>query len=542
MSEIKIAYFSAEIGIDPKIKTYSGGLGILAGDTIKAMADLEVPFCAVTLLYKHGYFEQDIRDNLQVELDDEWDFMKILQETNRHIRMNISGEDITIKIWKYEYEGVTGHKVPIFFLDTDIHTNPQWAQEITSRLYQGDRISQEMVLGIGGIRALDALGIYDGIQKFHMNEGHSAFLTLELYKRLGHKVGWDDSITRKYCVFTTHTPIPAGHDKFDYNDVYEKFKGEPDLIPWHIKKIAGEDKLNMTLLAMSFSNYINAVSRKHREVTEEMFPSHNINYITNGIHIPSWASQHMQDIYDRTCPGWKTDPLQLKKISEITDEEIISAHQKSKKEFIEFANKHDIVGSGLSEDVLTIGFARRFIQYKDAELIFRNMNNLIKLGKKVQFIFAGKAHARDGVGKSIMKNVIERAIELKGSVSIAFLPNYNIELAKKMVQGCDMWLNTPIPPNEASGTSGMKAAANGCLHFSRLDGWSIEAYEMNGGGFPISEYQDFIMNLQYKIIPMYYSENKTSWAREMKLSITNSASHFNTHRMAREYTKKAYKL
>ena len=543
MSDVKVAYFSAEIGIDPKIKTYSGGLGILAGDTIKAMADLNFPFCAITLLYKQGYFKQKIEDNSQSESQDSWDFMKILKDCKKEVKVRIHGQDIFIKIWETDYKGVEGHSVPIYFLDTDLDKNPKWAQEITKRLYVGDRLQQEIVLGIGGLKALKELG-HNNIQKYHMNEGHSSFLTLQLYKQIGETQGWDDGLVRDKCVFTTHTPIPAGHDRFSYDEIYDTFHEKTKLVPWHIKTLAGEDDFNTTKLAMSFSGYINAVSKKHQEVTQEMFPGHTINYITNGIHAPTWASKYMQELFDKEIPNWRSDSTQLKNVINIDNKKILEAHHNAKEDLINFVNnsKRNVIGTKLDDEVLTIGFARRFVEYKDAELIFKNINQLKELGEKVQFIFAGKSHIKDGIGKSIMKRVIEHAKELKDTVKIAFIEDYDIEVAKLMVSGCNLWLNTPIPNNEASGTSGMKASVNGCIHFSKLDGWAIESFEMDGGGFPIYRYEDFMMTLKYMIIPKYYQEYSTSWAHEMKLSIGNAASYFNTHRMAKEYIEKAYKM
>jgi len=305
----------------------------------------------------------------------------------------------------------------------------------------------------------------------------------------------------------------------------------------HIKRLAGSNELNMTRLALSLSCYHNAVSRKHCEVTKTMFPHDTMDYVTNGIHTASWTSDHMQEVFDKHCKGWREDNTKLNQIFAAPCEEVREAHDKAKKELIAFANEHSVTGSTLKEDVLTIGFARRFIQYKDAELIFTNLNRLRELDTKVQFIFSGKAHKQDTLGKEILRRIVQTAKTLP---NVEFIPDYGMAVAKKLVSGCDMWLNTPIPPNEASGTSGMKAAANGGLHFSRLDGWAIEAYEMNGGGFPISEYEDFISNLQYKIIPMYYADNIKPWVSEMKLSIGVSGAYFNTHRMAREYLEKAY--
>lgn len=541
MSNNKIAYFSAEIGIDSTIKTYSGGLGILAGDTIKAMADLKVPFCAVTLLYKKGFFKQKIVDGLQQEEDDEWDFMSILEYTGKEVSVEIKGEDVFVKIWKYMHKSHTGGEVPIYFLDTDIKKNPLWAQSITNQLYRGNRLHQELILGIGGLRALSEVG-ENQIEKYHMNEGHSAFLTLELYRNLGEEYDWDISCVQEKCVFTTHTPIPAGHDKFKYEDLHEALGEHSPLIPWQIEKLAGFDMLNTTKLAMSFSEYINAVSKRHEKVSQEMFPNFHIDSITNGVHCATWASSYMQDLFDREIPGWREDYSLLSEIETVDSLDLLMTHNRSKDDLIDFVNHNNIVeGVHLEKDVLTIGFARRFIEYKDADMIFKNLDQLKSLKGRVQFIFAGKSHAHDGVGKSIMKKVIEYARDLKDDVRIAFLENYNIDMAKLLVAGCDMWLNTPIPPNEASGTSGMKAAVNGCLHFSTLDGWAIESFEKNGGGYPIIDYNDFFSTLKYKVIPKYYCDSD-SWAQEMKLAIGHAAAYFNTHRMAKEYVKKAYNL
>ncbi|MCA9486023.1 alpha-glucan family phosphorylase [Candidatus Woesearchaeota archaeon] len=538
---ISVAYFSAEIGLDSKIKTYSGGLGILAGDTLKAMADLEVPVCGITLLYKKGFFKQEIIDTYQIEEADLWDFQSLMSDLGVLCKVNILGEDIAIKVWRYEVKGETGFRIPVFFLDTDLKENPLWAQDLTQRLYNDNRIAQEMILGIGGVRALASLGVTK-IRKYHMNEGHSAFLTLELYKHFGETIGWDDGLVKEACIFTTHTPIPAGHDKFSYSDIEEHFKGEKKLLPWHLKSLAGQDKLNMTRLALSLSSYHNAVSRKHKEVSSTMFPDFDIDYITNGIHIASWLCPHMTELFDRYLKGWKTKYSLLEEVFKIPNSDVYKAHLAAKADMISMVNERNVTGAKLRNDVLTIGFARRFIAYKDAELIFRNVEHLKSLGKKVQFVFAGKSHMRDGIGKEIMRRVITHAVELSKDVSICFVPDYDIEVAQKLVSGVDVWLNTPIPNNEASGTSGMKAAANGVLHFSRLDGWAIEGFERNSGGLPLMEYQDLLSLLEYKLIPMFSSKNKSAWVEEMKLAIGNGASYFNTHRMVREYLEKGYKI
>ena len=541
MSNIKIAYFSAEIGIRSDIKTYSGGLGILAGDTIKAMADLRVPFCAVTLLNKYGFFKQIIDNNLQTEVEDPWDFMNILIDTGVRVNVNINSQDIEVKVWRFEYEGCSGHRVPIYFLDTDVTHNPQFAQSITNHLYQGNRLHQEIILGIGGVRALEELG-HTNIEKHHMNEGHSCFLTLELYDRIGKKIRYDDNLVKDVCVFTTHTPIKAGHDTFDYKDIYEAFSGCPNLLPKHLRTLAGEEEFNTTKLAMNFSSFTNAVSRKHGEVTRKMFPSNTICHITNGVHMGTWTSPYMQELFDKEIPGWRSDYTKLSSAFKIDNLTLLKTHHKAKEDLIEFVNKNSICAKDLNPHVLTIGFARRFVQYKDADLIFKNLDALRDLGDEVQFIFAGKSHPHDGIGKDIMKRIIDYARELDEKVNIAFIENYNMDIAKLLVAGCNLWLNTPKTPNEASGTSGMKAAVNGCMHFSTLDGWAIESFEKDGGGFPIYQYEDFMITLKYKILPKYYCNYSTSWAHEMKLSIAKAASYFNTHRMAKEYIRKSYKM
>lgn len=538
----KIAYFTAEIGLNSQMKTYSGGLGILAGDTIKAMADLRIPLCCITLLYKKGFFKQKIENDYQTELEDTWDFQNFLQDTGKIIEVNINNQNIQIKIWKYEQKSFNGYKIPIYYLDTDLNENPEWARPITTKLYQGNRLHQEIILGIGGIRALRALGENE-IQTYHMNEGHSSFLTLELFREHGEQTNhWDENHIREKCVFTTHTPIPAGHDKFPYSEIEKAINPQTKLLPYQLKHLAGNDELNTTKLAMSFSNHINAVSKKHQQVTQTMFPEYEIHHITNGIHTETWTHPKMQQLFDKYIYGWRQDNENLKFAKKrIPDNELLQTRQEMKSELIEWVNKNNITNAKLEPKTLTLGFARRFVKYKEADFIFENIERLKTFKGKIQFIFAGKSHVNDGIGKSIMQKVIQKAKQLNGTIEIAFIENYDIDIAKKLISGCDLWLNMPIPPNEASGTSGMKAAANGCLHFSRIDGWAIESFERNGGGFPITDKKDFYDFLQYKIIPKYYCDFTNIWAKEIKLSITNAASYFNTHRMAKEYIKLAYK-
>ncbi len=534
--EIKVAYFSAEFGINDEIKTYAGGLGILAGDIIKSAADLGFPMCGVTLLYKKGFFKQVINEkNEQEELEDYWDYQTLLEDTNKKVIVNIEKRDVAIKIWIYWVKGEK-IEIPIIFLDTDLPENNTEDREITSRLYIGDRLKQEIILGIGGIRALEKLGIYP--KKYHMNEGHSSFLTLELYRKIGKEKGYNDDNVKELCVFTTHTPIPAGHDKFTYSDFHRMLDGEaPDLIPWHIQKLAGEGMLNTTRLAMSLSGYINAVSKKHQKVTKNMFPEFNIDYITNGVHLGTWVSEPFQELYNQ-LGNWKEDPSILTNIHNLENKKIIEAKKRAKRSLFEYLQS---LGISLDENVLTIGFARRFIYYKNAELIFQELDRLRRIRSKIQLIYAGKSHMKDLSGKRIITRILETASLLKDIVKVVFIENYCIEVAKKLVSGCDVWLNTPIPPNEASGTSGMKATANGTLHYSSIDGWAPESFEKGNGGFPISNVDSFYDLLEYKIIPLYYHNYKTGWIEEMKESIRNG-SYFNTHRVLKEYIEKAYRI
>ncbi len=536
---IIVAYFSAEIGINKDMKTYAGGLGVLAGDILKAAVDLKYPMCGVTLLYKKGFFKQEINlHNEQVEIEDKWDYESFLEDTKKEVKVNIDNRDVYIKIWCYWLKGLD-FKIPIFFLDTDLEKNNEEDRNITKQLYLGDRLKQELVLGVGGARALDELGIYP--KKFHMNEGHSSFLTLRLYKKFGRIEGFNDEVVKKRCVFTTHTPIPAGHDKFSYKEFYKFLEGEEkDLIPWHLQKLAGEDMLNTTKLAMSFSNYINAVSRKHQQVTKSMFPKfeNKIDYITNGVHLRTWTSESFSKVFDK-LGNWNLNPEVLLNINNIPKNELIDAKKKNKKNLVEFLNENNIVGTRFKEDILTVGFARRFISYKNAEMIFEDLERLKGIGKKVQIVFSGKSHMKDSSGKRIITRILEYAEMLKDYITIGFIENYNMEVAKLLVSGVDIWLNTPIPPNEASGTSGMKASVNGTINVSTIDGWIIESFERGFGGFPISKSDDFYNLIEYKLIPMYYFDYENSWVNEMRLSIKNG-SYFNTIRVLKEYIKKGY--
>ena len=546
----KIAYFSMEIGINTDMPTYSGGLGVLAGDVIRSSADLRIPLVAVTLLSKRGYLKQKITpDGWQIEYPEEWnpaEFMKLLPET---ATIKIAGRDVRIGVWVYEQESLTGGTIPVLFLTTDIEGNTQEDREITDFLYGGDekyRLKQEIVLGIGGLRILEALRI--NVKKYHMNEGHSSLLTLELLKN--NELNADKVKNR--CVFTTHTPVAAAFDKFSYDLLSEVLETEvPEKV---LKEYGGSDRLNMTLLALNLSKYTNGVTEAHMEYSRKLFPGYHIQEITNGVHSYTWTCSHFRKLFDKYIHRWANEPELLVRVDTIPDEELWEAHLKAKHDLLNFV--HDNSGLQMDIDALTLGFARRATEYKRATMIFSDLEKLkeIKSQGKIQLIFAGKAHPKDEMGKSLIKDIYEFIDRLKGEIEIVYLENYNMEMAGKLTSGVDIWLNTPMPPYEASGTSGMKAAHNGVINFSVLDGWWIEGCVEGLTGWAIGpspdqrlneqetrkrELADLYNKLEYLIIPKFYQQRDT-WIDLMKNSIGKVAYYFNTHRMMRRYATDAY--
>src|SRR3972149_2153320 len=458
-NKAKIAYFSMEIGLSNNMPTYSGGLGVLAGDTIKSSADLKIPLVAVTLISKKGFFRQDIDpEGRQIEYPVNWEPSKYLIHLPKKVDVQIEGRKVCIYAWSYKVRSVTGGEVEIIFLDTDNKENTTEDREITAYLYGGDdcyRLKQEIVLGIGGVRMLHALGFH--IKKYHMNEGHASLLTLELllmHKRDIESVWdeqwvWDIDAVRELCVFTTHTPIDAGHDRFSY-DLVKKVLGE--VIPLEqLKKLGGENHLNMTRLALNLSNYVNGVAKKHGEVSKTLFPGYEINAITNGVHSFTWTCESMKQLYDKYIPGWANEPELFVRSEIIPDGELWEAHLQAKNILVGYVK--ETAGIDINVDVLTIGFARRFTSYKRADLIFSNLDRLLKICEKGEFqiLYAGKAHPKDIPGKDIIKKIIELSKKVNDKIKIVFLKDYNIEMALKLVSGVDVWLNTPLRPREASG-------------------------------------------------------------------------------------------
>ncbi|MBI5491531.1 MAG: alpha-glucan family phosphorylase [Deltaproteobacteria bacterium] len=561
-SESKIAYFSMEVGFRNDIPTYSGGLGVLAGDTIKSAADLNLPMVAVTLIYRKGFFRQEIdAGGRQVEHPEEWNPAEQMSLVPQKIRLTIEDREVAVQAWVYNISSlVTKWNVPIFFLDTDLPENAPEDRQLTHYLYGGDdryRLKQEMVLGIGGVLMLRALGFR--IKKYHMNEGHAALLTLELLKRHRRDIEsvwdereiWDVEKVKDLCVFTTHTPVEAGHDKFPY-DMVRQVVGET--IPIDVlKDLAGKDKLNMTLLAMNLSQYINGVAKKHGEVSKILFPGYKIQAITNGVHSFTWTCESFARLYDKYLPGWANEPELFVRIDKIPPVELWDAHMEAKKKLVDFVNR--LTGASMDYDTLTIGFARRATAYKRANLLLSDIERLKKIGSgRIQVIYAGKAHPKDGDGKRNIEEIIRKAGVLKDSIKIVYLQNYNMDLALQMVSGVDVWLNTPMRPREASGTSGMKAAHNGVINFSVLDGWWIEGHIEGYTGWSIGpppteatltqstfeqDAEDLYNKLENLVLPTYYNHREI-WIKMMENSIGKVAYYFNSHRMMRRYVTEAY--
>lgn len=543
-SKIKIAYFSAEIGISSSLPTYSGGLGVLAGDHIKAAADEGLPLCAISLLYKEGYFKQRIDENgNQTETYPKFDPEPLLKKLDFTFPLHLRGRDVQVEVYRLDYPGLNGHILPIYFMDTDLESNSEEDRIISLRLYSGnkdDRIMQEAILGFGGIHLLKHLGILDNIKTFHMNEGHCSFLTLKLLEEYK-----DENNVREKCHFTTHTPVAAGHDHFSVGRVKNLLH---DLIPdnLNLPSLVQNSRLHMTELGLHFSRSANGVSALHGKVAQKQFPQSQIGYITNGVYHPYWVCPQFREIFDDYFPGWKKEGKKLLNIDSIPDEKLLTAHANRKRTLLGYANAQ--VQKALTRNVLTIGFARRAATYKRAHLLFSDIDRLVDIShRQVQFIFAGKAHPNDEHGKDIIRDIVANANSLYGKVKVIFLENYNMWLGRLITSGVDVWLNTPLRPNEASGTSGMKSALNGVPNLSVLDGWWAEGCDHGVNGWAIgnpdapddeADANHLYELLENEIIPLYYGDS-SKWINIMKSSIKTGVQ-FTAQRMIRDYQEKYY--
>jgi len=557
----RIAYFSMEIGLESHLPTYSGGLGVLAGDTLRSAADLGLPVAGVTLVYRQGYFRQhlDSQGN-QTESPAAWTPEEILEPMEAQVTITIEGRQVKVRAWRYEIQGLSGHKVPVYFLDTALPENTPWDQTLTDHLYGGDshyRLCQEVVLGMGGMALISALAPEEPVI-YHMNEGHSALLTLSLLES-GSQSGGAAAPTeaeveavRQQCVFTTHTPVPAGHDKFHWDLVTQVLGPErADLL--RASNCCFDGSLNMTYLALRFARYINGVAMRHGEISTGMFPDYPIDAITNGVHAVTWTSPSFADLFDRRIPEWRHDNFYLRYAVGISLHEIAATHALAKQAMLAEVERRS--GVQLSENVFTIGFARRATTYKRQDLLFSDLDRLRGLALQVgplQVVYSGKAHPQDEGGKDMIRRVFLATGALGESVRMVYLENYDMALGKILCAGVDLWLNTPLRPQEASGTSGMKAALNGVPSLSVLDGWWVEGHVENATGWaigndstnPADASQDAASlydKLERVILPLYYGKPE-AYAKVRRAAIALNGSFFNTQRMVSQYVTNAYAL
>jgi starch phosphorylase len=550
----RIAYFSMEIALAKELPTYSGGLGMLAGDTLRSAADTAAPMVAVSLAHRRGYFRQHLDEvGQQTESDVPWSPETLLPSAQQVVKIAMQGRTVSICAWRFDVVGVAGHVIPVYLLDTDLEGNDLYDRRLTDHLYGGDtyyRLCQETVLGLGGVALLQVLGIKPEV--FHMNEGHAALLGIGLLEeRLGgvsleRATEEDVAAIAHTCVFTTHTPVPAGHDQFGLDQMYT---------------VLGHDRgnaierfgclhnglLNMTYLALRFSRYVNGVAMQHGKVSQQMFPDYHVHSITNGVHAATWISEPLQTLLDGEIPEWRHDNEYFRSIYGVPPAKISNCHELAKQRLFTEVFKRS--GQQFNPKMLTLGFARRVATYKRASLLFHDPKRLSRLAKKIgglQILFAGKAHPADAAGKGLIRDVFEAAASLKASgVRILYLENYDWELGGLLTQGVDVWVNTPRRPYEASGTSGMKAALNGVPSLSVLDGWWVEGCAEDVTGWAIDDADDedgeassLYDKLENKIAPLYARPN--AWARVQQHCIGINGTFFNTHRMLGQYFSNAY--
>ncbi len=549
-----IAYFSMEIAISPALPTYSGGLGMLAGDTLRSAADTGAPMVAVSLVHRRGYFRQHL-DGLgqQTESDVPWTPEK-LPTAGEIVELTMQGRQIRVQAWRFDVVGVEGHIIPVFLLDTDVEGNDPFDRRLTDHLYGGDtyyRLCQETVLGLAGVALLHKLGCLPAV--YHMNEGHAALLALGLLEDrletgapLSSATEEDRIAVSEQCVFTTHTPVPAGHDMFGPDQMYAVLG---DIRAQTLERFGciHNGLLNMTYVALRFSRWVNGVSMQHGKVSQIMFPDYHVESVTNGVHAATWVAPPLQRLFDEEMPRWRHDNQYFRSVYGIKPSRIANAHRVGKRRLVEVvANR---TGEALNESVLTLGFARRVATYKRASLLLEDPKRLVKIAKKIgglQIVFAGKAHPADTAGKGLIKEVFELAGKINsGSLRIVYLENYDWELGAILTQGVDVWVNTPRRPYEASGTSGMKAALNGVPSLSILDGWWIEGCAEDVTGWAIDDGDDddaeaasLYDKLEQCIAPMYARPN--AWARMQQHCIAMNGSFFNTDRMLGQYFANAY--
>jgi starch phosphorylase len=553
LAEPRVAFFSMEIALRSEIPTYAGGLGVLAGDTLRTAADLRVALVGVTLVSRAGYFRQEFdADGRQIEHPAPWDPARWAAPLGAKVAVRIESRDVWVGAWLHVIESPLGGRAPVILLDTDQPENSGNDREITHYLYGDEedyRLKQEMVLGLGGVRILHALGFRIG--EYHMNEGHSALLGVELLRRHTRRPedlrpgerAYDLPAVRRHCRFTTHTPVEAGHDRFSYELVARLFAGKsPPVDLALLRELGGADALNMTRLSLSLSDFVNGVAKRHAEVSRGMFPGYEVRAITNGVHPYTWTAASLRALYDRYVPGWMVEPEQLVRADAIPADALAAAHASAKAALIDRVRA--LTGVGLDGDKPILGFARRMTAYKRPDMLFADPERLRRIAVQAPFqvVLAGKAHPHDEEGKRLIALLHAHARALAGSVPVAYLPEYDLSLAQLVVAGSDVWLNTPLPPYEASGTSGMKAALNGVPSLSVLDGWWIEGCIEGVTGWSVEDAASLYDKLERVVLPLYHvrARDPSGWIGVMRGAITKNAAYFNSHRMMRRYATEAY--
>lgn len=562
LGRTRIAYFSMEMALRPEMHTYSGGLGVLAGDTAKSCADLGLPVVFVTLVCSLGYLRQEIdARGRQIEHADPWNPSEFATPLRAKVAVLIEGREVWVRPWLHVLSSPMGSRIPVLLLDTNVDENAISDRQITARLYGSGadyRLKQEAVLGIGGLRILQALGFE--IRKYHLNEGHAALLALDLLRRYplhpdqvaNERMKFQLTPVRDACIFTTHTPVEAGHDRFDYGLFEQVLQGYVDTK--QVQLIAGDDALNMTRLALNLSGFVNGVAARHAQTTTRMFPGYDIRAITNGVHLPTWAHPAMRDLFNQHFPSWAFEPEMMVRADQLSADQVWTAHSRAKSDLItEVARR---TGVGLDHDRPLIGFARRMTAYKRPDLLFTDLDRLRQINARqpFQIVLAGKSHPSDEPGKALIQRIHEQIESVAPELKIVFVPNYETRLAGFLIAGVDIWLNTPTPPMEASGTSGMKAALNGVLNLSVLDGWWLEAciegvtgwaIGQDGeaghheGAAPVASAVDLYQKLEQVVLPLYHHDRE-KWIWMMRQAIAKVACYFNTQRMMRRYAAEAY--
>jgi len=533
-----------EIALENDIKTYAGGLGVLAGDILRSAVGLKFPMVGITLLNDKGYFKQKINfaGEQTSSADSGYNFSK-LKKLPQQVRVAIGSEEVKVGVWQYLIKGQNGFSQPVYFLDTNIAGNSPANRKLTGELYGGNeeyRLKQEIILGRGGIKMLRALG-YKNIKKFHLNEGHGSLAAVELFLNSSQNTDAQKiKEVKNQCVFTIHTPLLKQQESFSLPYLLQY---QPDF-PKHLQGLVSDNEINLSLVGFYFSGYANAVSKRQKETLNKIFSGHKIKSITNGVNSVNWTAPEFQKLYNKYLSGWQVNDQKLIKAVDIPLGEIWSAHQKAKKRLLAYINLHS--KEKFEKNVFTLSFARRFTSYKRPEFLLSDIKRLLALQNNfggLQIVYAGKAHANDLEGQALIKQIWATKEKLAGQIKIVFLEDYDLAKARLLTAGADLWLNTPLPPHEASGTSGMKAAHNGVPQLSTPDGWWLEGYIKNKTGWEIKEDKSSKLYdlLDKEIMPLYYQQPE-KWQRIMRQVISCNAAVFNTNRVLRQYIKEAYKI